>query len=210
MKFIVFEGLDGAGKSTLIKKVEERLATGSQRSVFVRDPGGTPVSEKIRQLILDPADNPCAKTEVLLYQASRAQLVHEKIKPSLQKGVWVLSDRFYSSTVAFQCSARGLDRADIDWLSRYACDGLRPDLVIFIDIPVSESRRRVNKRTSATGEEADRIEKENDAFHAKVREGYLSQAQEDPSSWLVLDGLKTPEALFEDVLTFFQEKKWLD
>lgn len=209
MKFFVFEGLDGAGKSTLIQKVEGYLRQKSLDVSLVRDPGSTEIGEKLRHVILAPEFKPSTKTEVLLYQAARAQLVSEKIKPQLQKGIWVLSDRFYSSTIAFQCFARGLNREDIQWLSRYACDGLEPDLVIYIDIPVEESMRRIQQRTSSTGTQKDRMENENHQFHEKVRLGYLAQAKENPKQWLVLDGFLKPDELFEKVLQHFRTQKWL-
>jgi dTMP kinase len=209
MKFFVFEGLDGAGKSTLIQKVQTYLQTQSLKVELVRDPGSTDLGEKLRRLVLDPEWSPASRTEVLLYQAARAQLVSEKIRPYLAQKTWVLSDRFYSSTIAFQCYARGLNRADIDWLNRYACEGLQPNLVIFIDIPVSESARRIQKRTSESGTEQDRMEQENSTFHEKVRQGYLAQAKEDPEHWLVLDGFLTPDQLFEEVLKHLRGKKWL-
>ncbi len=218
MKFFVFEGLDGAGKSTLIQKVQTYLRTAPaetssaqpRKVELVRDPGSTELGEKIRQLVLDPVWSPVSRTEVLMYQAARAQLVSEKIKPYLEQKTWVLADRFYSSTIAFQCFARELQRADIDWLNRYACQGLEPDLVIFIDIPVEESAKRIQKRVAAIGTEQDRMEKENSAFHEKVRQGYLAQAKEDPARWLVLDGFLTPDQLFEKVLEHLRGKKWLD
>lgn len=209
MKFIVFEGLDGAGKSTLIQKVQESLLQKQLVVRLVRDPGTTTLGEKLRNLILDPQMSPSSRAEILMYQAARAQLVGENIRPSLQRGEWVLSDRFYSSTIAFQCFARGLSRADVDWLNNYACEGLQPDLVIFIDIPVEESENRVAKRVSATGVLKDRLEKETRSFHQRVREGYLQQARENPSTWLVLDGLKTAENLFLDVIAFLEKKQWL-
>jgi dTMP kinase len=97
----------------------------------------------------------------------------------------------------------------VEWLNRYACDGLEPDLVIYIDITVAESQRRQNTRNTQTGAKPDRIENEHVDFHEKVRQGYLAQAQQAPQSWLVLDGMKTPEALFEDILKHLQDKKWL-
>jgi dTMP kinase len=210
MKFFVFEGLDGAGKSTLIQKVENELRQRSQKVEFVRDPGGTVLGEEIRQLILDPQFSPDSRTEILLYQASRAQLVAEKIRPSLEKGIWVLSDRFYSSTIAFQCFARGLSRTDVEWLSHYACGGLKPDLVIYIDITVEESEKRIDRRTSTSGVKKDRMEQENRQFHERVRAGYLAQAKENPQQWLVLDGLLSPDELFQRVLAHFRRQQWLD
>ena len=214
MKFFVFEGLDGAGKSTLIQKVQTYLQTtpkGQTRNVeLVRDPGSTTLGEKLRQLVLDPVWSPAARTEVLIYQAARAQLVSEKIRPFLEQKTWVLSDRFYSSTIAFQCYARELKREDINWLNNYACGGLEPNLVIFIDIPVEESVKRIQKRTAAIGTEQDRMEQESAVFHEKVRQGYLAQAKEDPERWLVLDGFLTPDQLFEEVVKCLRGKKWLD
>lgn len=210
MKFIVFEGLDGAGKSTLISKVQAHLVQhGKFQSKLVRDPGGTSVSEKIRSVLLDAGEKPCARTEVLLYEAARAQLVDEVIAPALRSQTWVLSDRFYSSTVAFQAVARGLDRKDIDWLNTYACAGLVPDLVVFIDITVAESQKRLNRRQTSDGSTADRMEQENLEFHERVRQGYLLQAKENPAGWLVLDGMRTPEQLFTDTSQHFERLGWL-
>ncbi|MBY0313906.1 MAG: dTMP kinase [Bdellovibrionales bacterium] len=209
MKFIVFEGLDGAGKTTLINQVKTYLETSQMSCVFVRDPGGTVLSEKLRHLILDPDGRPVPKAELLMYEASRTQLVHEIIQPSLAQKKWVLSDRFYSSTIAFQSQARGLERKDIDWLNHYACNGIVPDLVIFIDIPVEESQRRLQQRTAATNTKHDRMENENKQFHERVRKGYLLQAEENPKGWLVLDGMQTPEQLFKIVQNDFKGRQWL-
>ena len=209
MHFLTFEGLDGAGKSTLIHKVEAYLRQTKLDVSLVRDPGTTVLGEKLRALILDPQGCPSPRTELLMYQAARAQLVDELIQPYLLQGRWVLSDRFYTSTIAFQCHARGIPRSDVDWLNNYACDGLKPDLVVFIDIPVEESQKRMERRTQSGGEQKDRMENENLQFHQKVRQGYLLQAQEDPARWLVLDGFRKPEELFEDVVSKLREKKWL-
>lgn len=211
MKFIVFEGLDGAGKSTLISKVQDYLVKRGQfQSKLIRDPGTTSVGEKIRGVLLDPSEKPVARAEVLMYEAARAQLVDEIIRPTLAQKIWVLSDRFYSSTVAFQAVARNLGRHDIDWLNNYACAGLVPDLVVFIDIPVSESQRRLGKRQSSDGSKADRMEQEDLDFHERVRQGYLVQAKENPKGWLVLDGMKTPDELFTDTSSHFERLGWLD
>jgi dTMP kinase len=209
MRFIVFEGLDGAGKSTLIQGLLTCLQDSEQPHELVRDPGTTSVGEKLRGMILDPGEKPSAKTEILMYEASRAQLVDERIKPALDAGKWVISDRFYSSTIAFQCFARGLNLEEVEWLNHYACSGLQPDLFIFIDISVEESQRRQNKRNLQTGGKPDRMENENVDFHQKVRQGYLQQAKDSPERWLVLDGMKTPKELFEDVRKHLQDQKWL-
>lgn len=211
MKFIVFEGLDGAGKSTLISKVQQFLVDKSPyESKLIRDPGTTSVGEKIRNLLLDPSEKPVPRAEVLLYEAARAQLVDELIRPLILQNTWVLSDRFYSSTVAFQAVARHLGRASIDWLNTYACDGLVPDLVVYIDITVEESQRRLNRRQISDGSSADRMEQEDLAFHERVRAGYLLQAQEYPKGWLVLDGQRSPQQLFEDTAEHLVRLGWLD
>jgi dTMP kinase len=210
MKFIVFEGLDGAGKSTLISKVQDFLVSrGQVSSIVIRDPGTSSVGEKIRTLLLDPQEKPCPRTEVLLYEAARAQLVDEIIRPTLAKKTWVLSDRFYSSTVAFQAFARNLGRENIDWLNRYACDGLVPDLVVYIDIPVSESQKRLSGRQNSDGSLPDRMEQEALDFHERVRQGYLQQAQENSKGWLVVNGCQTPEAVFQDTAKHLERVGWL-
>jgi len=190
-------------------KVETYLSGHRATPVFVRDPGTTSVGEKLRKIILDPLEKPAARTEILMYQAARAQLVDEVIEPNLKKGNWVLSDRFYSSTIAFQSHARGLNRVDVDWLNSYACGPVKPDAVIFIDIPVEESQKRVHSRTSKGGDAKDRMEQEDLAFHKRVRDGYLLQAREAPQGWLVLDGMKSPDELLADVVADFRSKKWL-
>lgn len=210
MRFIVFEGLDGAGKSTLIQGLTSELKNHRQDYKLARDPGTTSLGEKLRGHILDPQEKPSAKTEILMYQAARAQMVSEFIRPALAQKQWVISDRFYTSTIAFQCWARGLDLKEVEWLNRYACDGLEPDLVIYIDITVAESQRRQNERNTKTGSVPDRMENENSAFHERVRQGYLQQAKDSPKNWLVLDGLRRPEQLITDVITKMQEKQWLN
>lgn len=210
MRFIVFEGLDGAGKSTLIAKVQELLVEhGRIQSIVIRDPGTTAVGEKIRGILLDPSEKPVPRTEVLLYEAARAQLVDEVIRPTL-KNKWVLSDRFYSSTVAFQAVARGLGRTSIDWLNRYACDGLIPDLVVYIDISVEISQQRLNHRQINDGSTPDRMEKEELSFHEKVRQGYLLQAKENPAGWLVVDGTQSAENVFQQTAQHLEKLGWLD
>lgn len=209
MRFIVFEGLDGAGKSTLMSKVQSQLEGLLQKYRVVRDPGSTVLGEEIRRLLLSPDFCPSERTELLLYEAARSQLVSEKVLPGLKAGEWVLSDRFYSSTVAFQCGARGLSREAVDWLNEYASHSLKPDLTIFIDITVAESRRRISKRTSQGGEAEDRMEQESLDFHEKVRTGYLDQAEQRPSEWLILDGTKTPEQLVADVMKEFEVRSWV-
>lgn len=204
--FLVFEGLDGSGKSTLIRGVEAELALRSRASKLTREPGGTPLAEEIRRLLLrTEAEAPVPGTELLLYAASRAQHVARVIQPALGSGEWVLCDRFSASSVAFQCFARGLSRTDVDWLNAFAQAGTEPDLTILLDLTVAESRRRQSNRQ----ELQDRMESEAETFHEAVRQGYLAQAKERPDRWLVLDASAKPEELLAKVIRELEARQWL-
>jgi dTMP kinase len=210
MAFVVFEGLDASGKSTLIEKIKGRLAEVQVATLFLRDPGTTALGEKLRNIILEKGgEAPVPRAECLLYQAARVQMVEKNILPALQADQWVLCDRFYSSTVAFQSFARGLDLADIRHLNHFVAHDCEPDLFVFLDISVQESERRKQARSKELGVEQDRIESEDRSFQEKVREGYLFQAKEDPERWLVLDGQMVPEELLEVTWAKFREKLWL-
>lgn len=208
--FLVFEGLDGSGKSTLIRAISEVLKKSQQKLILTREPGGTPLAEEIRSLILRTGSEvPVPQTELLLYAASRAQHVAQVIQPALTRGEWVLCDRFSASTVAFQCFARKLARPEVEWLNQFAQQGTSPDLYILLDLTVDESRRRLDGRVDSLGQKSDRMELENRQFHEAVRQGYLAQAKEDPTHWLVLDATKSPEELLTEVLKCFEERGWL-
>ncbi len=197
MAFIVFEGLDGSGKSTLMRNLSEHLRSQQKNFIMTREPGGTPLAEDIRNLLLRrEGEAPVARTEVLLYQASRAQHVDTVIEPALKAGQWVLCDRFYASTIAFQCFARGLDRKQIDYLNMYATNNRTPDLTVLLDLPVQESLSRIEQRNLKLGSDSDRMEAEKLSFHQAVREGYLAQAKERPNDWLTIDANKSPSELF--------------
>ena len=178
-------------------------------SVRSREPGGTPLAEEIRRLLLKTdGEAPVAPTELLLYAASRAQHVANVIKPALQRGEWILCDRFSASTVSFQCFARKLPRPEIDWLNRFAEQGTSPDLYVLLDLTVDESERRQGKRQGA-GQAADRMERESREFHENVRQGYLAQAKENPAQWLVLDAMKSPEEMRVRLMAEFARRGWL-
>lgn len=207
MPFIVFEGIDGCGKSTQIKLLAAFLRSKKLDFVLTREPGGTPLGEDIRQLLLKTdGDAPLPRTELLLYEAIRAQHVERVIKPSLKDKKWVISDRFYASTTAFQSAGRNLNPKDIQWLNEYATGGLKPDLTILIDITVQESQKRLEQRNHATGH--DRFERENPNFHDKVRQSYLSQAEEDTNGWLVVDGSQTASQIHDILINEFHNRKW--
>ncbi len=208
--FIVFEGLDGSGKSTLIRGLEQELNARGKRLKLTREPGGTPLAEDIRKLLLrTDAEVPVPATELLLYAASRAQHVAGVIQPALKKGEWVICDRFSASSVAFQSYARGVDRGTVDWLNTFAQQATKPDLNVLVDVTVDESLRRQTKR-QGTGQKADRMESEKREFHEAVRRGYLEQAQESPGRWLVLDGTHAPEDLTIELVQKLRERGWLD
>jgi len=207
--FIVFEGLDGSGKSTLIQGLSAELQRRGRSFVLTREPGGTPLAEEIRRLLLRTDDEvPQPETELLLYAASRAQHVARVIQPALARGDWVLCDRFTASSVAFQCFARGLKREAVDWLNRFAIQGTRPDLTILLDLDVDESRRRQGHR-SQNGAGADRMEREAKEFHERVRRGYLEQAKENPEEWFVVDAKLGPETIRDQVLRKWEKAGWL-
>lgn len=176
-----------------------------------REPGGTPLGEEIREIIVRRKEGfvPCAKTELLLYEAIRAQHVEETIQPKLKQGIWVLSDRFAASSVAFQAGGRTLSTDDVVKLNDFATSGLKPDLTFLLDLSVEESRQRRQQRAFAIGEKEDRIEAEADQFHERVRQSFLAQAKADASRWQVLDARLSTVQMLEQVMTNLRSKKWL-
>lgn len=210
MFFLVFEGLDGSGKSSLMAQLQKHLETQNKSYIKTREPGGTAVGDQLRNIILTKSnESPTARTELLLYEASRAQHVDLVIKPALEKKQWVLCDRFSASSVAFQASGRQISLDQVNWLNDFATGGLQPDLNILLDLTVEESQRRRQQRAEAAGETEDRIESEAAAFHQRVREGFLSQAKLNPKNWLVLDASQTPEKLFQLLLQELKVRTWL-
>jgi dTMP kinase len=205
MPFIVFEGLDGSGKTTLLNRLGEHLRAQKVAVVTTREPGGTPLGEKIRDLLLTKGgDEPVERAEVLLYEASRAQHVDRLIRPALAQGAWVLCDRFSASTMAFQWGGRKLDRTQIAAIDQFATADLRADLTVLLDLSVTASAER--KRTFAL----DRLESQPQDFHERVRTTYLKLASED-SSWITFDSAKrNRDEMFSDLLQALRERKWLD
>lgn len=207
MAFLVFEGLDASGKSTLMEALHLELGKRGQEVLISREPGGVPLSEELRPVLLRRGQEaPCPRTEILLYEACRAQHVDSLLKPALDQGKWVICDRYYASTVAFQAYARGLERKSVDWLNNFAVDGIHPDLTVLLDISVEDSQQRLSCR----GDEKDRLEGESLDFHERVRQGYLEQAQDAAESWLVLDARKPLEDLLAAVMRDLLERKWLE
>ena len=187
---ITFEGTEGAGKSTLMRILGERLKGAGFRVTTTREPGGSPVAEKIRGLILGSAMDPW--TELFLYEAARATHLSETLKPALDRGEVVLCDRFTDSTLAYQAEARGLPWATVRTLNKIATRGLSPDLTVWLDLDVETGLRRATERT--------RFENEGAEFQKKVRKGFGKARTADPKRWLRLDaGRNAPEALADSV-----------
>ena len=186
-KFIVLDGPEGAGKSTQAERLVQRLRGLGRRATAVRDPGSTLVSERIRDVLLDNLlPDMDVRTEALLYMASRAEMVARIIRPALDVGLVVVSDRFVSSTVAYQGAAGGVDPAVIWDLGRIACGGIEPDLTVILDLPVDAGFGRIRR-------ERDRIESKDRAYHEKVRQGFLAMARERPDKFVVVDATRSPD-----------------
>lgn len=194
--FISVEGGDGSGKSTQIRKIEAYLQEKGLDYILTREPGGTPVAEKIRELILDPANKALTgRTEMLLYAASRAQHVEEKILPALEAGKVVLSDRFTDSSIAYQAYGRGLGDMVAE-VNRIATGGKEPDLTIFLNITPAAGMARKNNQD---GHELDRLELEKASFHETVYEGYLTLAKESGGRIADIDADRPAEEVFDDI-----------
>jgi dTMP kinase len=187
--FITFEGIEGCGKTTQIKLLAQRLEKLGHRITVTREPGGSPVADKIRNILLD-ADNRAMvpMTELLLYAAARAQHVSEVVAPALEVDRIVLCDRYTDATIAYQGCGRGLDRKVIDELNRLATAGVRPDITLLLDCPAETGLERAFSRINgSTGAREERFELESLQFHRRVREGYLELAAKEPERFIVID-----------------------
>ncbi len=200
-KFIVFDGPDGCGKSTQARMFAG-IAVGHDVSIFqTREPGGTSVGEDIRHILLDP-NHPeiTTQAEMLLFMAARAQLISEKIKPRLKLGNCVLSDRFVSSTMAYQGTAGKMPMLDIMAVSQVVMGDCAPDMTVIFDVDFETSSKR-------RGKNPDRIESKDRSYHEAVRSSYLGQAQLWPDRYKVINASNDVDAVFDDLKEFFKE--WL-
>lgn len=195
-KFITFEGLDGAGKSTHIEAVVDLLRQRGKTVVSTREPGGTPLGEKLRSIVLsEPMD---LETETLLMFAGRREHLAKLIEPALARGEWVVCDRFTDATYAYQGGGRGVDRQRILMLEDWVHGQLQPDLTILFDVPLEVARARM-----AGSRELDRFEREQADFHERVRESYLERARANPGRIRVVDAARTVaeiRAMVEDIV----------
>ena len=192
-RLLSIEGGEGAGKSTVLRALREALVADGFEVVSTREPGGTPLAERIRELLLDPAhEPPQPATELLLMFAARAQHVREVVLPALQRGAWVISDRFTDSSYAYQGAARGLDAGFIAELERNVV-GIEPGLTLLLDLGVAHGRERTRGRDLLGGSAPDRIERERDEFFERVRDGFLARAAQHPQRIRVLDASPSAE-----------------
>lgn len=193
--FIVFEGGDGAGKSTQVDLLMRHLQECGQKALKTFEPGATPLGKEIRNLLLHANHAIDSKTEALLYAADRAQHVSETVLPALAAGTVVVQDRYIDSSLAYQGAGRILEVDDIAKINEWASGGLKPNLTVLLDIDPREAAKRRESR----GEKPDRLESEKLSFHEAVRQGFLDRAAIDPSKYLVLDASKNVDAIFTNI-----------
>jgi dTMP kinase len=205
--FITFEGTEGSGKSTQILLLANFLKSRGMRVVLTREPGGTPIGDQVRKILLDPAHTTLdPKAELLLYAASRAQHLYEVILPALASGMIVLCDRFSDATLAYQGYGRGLDIEMIRALDRIVCAGTRPDLTLLFDIDAALGIARAHGRNTSRGLETEaRFENEELAFHERVRQGYKILAKQEPDRIRLVDAFPAQEAVEMNVRAIMDE-----
>lgn len=193
--FITLEGPEGSGKSTQIKHLAKRLEEMGYSVITTREPGGTPIGDQIRQVLVRMENKELhPRTEILLFLAARAQLVEQVIKPALQDGKIILCDRYGDSTLAYQGYGHGLDLEQLRWMLDFATDHLKPDLTILLDLDVKTGLMRKKAE-----DEWNRLDAYEALFHERVREGYLQLAREEPERWRIVDASQAIDAVQEDL-----------
>jgi dTMP kinase len=190
--FISLEGPEGSGKSTQAQLLAKRLETLGCRPLLTREPGGTPLGDRLRDILMHSNLALTSRTETLLFCAARAQLLAEVVRPGLAQGLVVICDRYADSTLAYQSFGRGLVLSDVESVILFATEGLQPDVSVLLDLPPSEGLRR------KTGG-GDRFEREAEEFHGRVRYGYLTLARREPGRWVVVDASEPPEIVAQRV-----------
>ncbi|MEI6090256.1 MAG: dTMP kinase [bacterium] len=192
--FITFEGIDGCGKSTHIRRLAEYLETNGQKVLMIREPGGTVLSEKIRSILLSHEIEINPNSELLLFEAARAQLVAEVIVPGINEGFWVIADRFFDSTLAYQGYGRKIDHFIVNRLNAFATGGLIPDLTFYLQIPLEISAQRTGER------EKDRMECSGDEFNSLIHKGFEEIAISNPERVIVIDSSESEESTFNQII----------
>ena len=207
--FVTFEGIEGCGKTTQIQLLKDSLEKQGYRVITTREPGGTPIGDKIRSILLDSCNNEIdVKTELLLYQAARAQHVKDIIRPSLKEGHVVICDRFTDATLVYQGYAQKLNKDFIALLSQFVTDNLIPDLTILIDCPVEIGLKRAQDRIAQNLDvpAEDRFEEKNSDFHQAVRSGYLGIAENNSTRFYIVNGIEDPSTAHGSILSAVLEK----
>jgi len=200
--FLTFEGVDFSGKTTQARLLVDRLSR-ERTLCFLREPGGTQISERIRDILLDRKHLELTdEAELLLFSASRAQLVTQVIRPALQRGEWVICDRYYDSTTAYQGGGRRLNIHAIRTINAFATGNLVPDLTLFLDIPVDE----IERRKQAAGKGFDRMESSGREFFERVRAGYCALCADEPDRVLRIDGMRPVETIHNEILDIVARK----
>jgi dTMP kinase len=198
--FITFEGSEGCGKSTQVLRLAARLEAAGTRVLITREPGGTAIGEKIRDLLQFAPESfaMAPETELLLFEASRSQLVRETIRPALEQGTTVISDRFFDSTTVYQGVARQLEPAMVATLNDFAVGPDRPDLTLILDVDVATARARMQRRVRPIAV-VDRMEQEPVEFYERVCEAYRDLARLEPDRFLLIDGAKPPGEIENEI-----------
>lgn len=206
-RLITFEGPEGGGKSTQAAMLIARLEERGLEIIYTREPGGTKLGEAIRGILQYDAagEDPCPESEVLLFEASRAQLVRKVIRPALERGAWVVCDRFFDSTTAYQGFGRGFSVELIETINRFAIGDTLPDMTLLLDVNISLGMQRCAKRQEGKKIKYDRIESEALEFHEKVRQGYLELARRYPDRFRKVDAMRHPEPIAADIWTLVSD-----
>jgi len=206
-KFITFEGPEGSGKSTQIRLLTEKLEAQGIEVCCTREPGGTATGEAIRNILQHDAvdERLTERAELLLFTASRAQLVKQVVLPALERGIWVLCDRFIDSTMAYQGFARGMDIDTLDRINDFAIHDRKPDLTLLLDLDIDCGFARLAGRYANSSESADRFERETRDFHLRVRGGYHELAKREPKRFRIVNADRPIEAISEDVWSLVKE-----
>lgn len=190
-RFITFEGIDGCGKSTQIQRLARQLELDGRKVLAAREPGGTALGESVRRILRRSGEEISAEAEMFLFAACRAQLVRNVINPALENGVWVVLDRYLDSSLSYQGYGRALGVDLVRRINEPAVAGVRPDLTILLDLPFAVAKKRRGWRR------ADRIEREQQEFHERVRQGYLAIAAQEPQRWRIFDATLERGELFQ-------------
>lgn len=204
--FITIEGPDGAGKSSLVRRLQKAIQDETDRPlVMTREPGGSDIAEEIREILLNPVHTKMdARTEALLLAAGRRQHVVEKIRPALSRGDIVLCDRFVDSSIAYQGQARGIGVEEVKAINEFAIEGLRPDLTIYLDVEAEVGLSRIRDKKSNRTQ--DRLELEAITFHEEVRKGYAQLISQEPERFNIIDASQAEEKVFKDTWAVIKER----